>query len=201
MDVSGFLGQLIGSAWYDGQIVHIETIPPREPSEGALERPLDGRLEEALEKAGQWPLYSHQAETVNHVVAGSNVMVATPAASGKSLCYQIPVIESILTDSSSRALFLHPTKALTQDQFKSMRNLSDELPVKSAVFDGDTPYDERGSVRRSAQVILTNPDMLHLGILPNHRSWARFFRGLKYVVLDEAHVYRGVFGSPPGQFA
>ena len=122
-------------------------------------------------------------------------MVSTPAASGKSLCYQIPVIESILADSPSRALFLHPTKALTQDQLKSMRNLTNGLAVKAAVFDGDTPYDERSAVRRSAHVILTNPDMLHLGILPNHRNWSRFFRGLKYVVLDEAHVYRGVFGS------
>ena len=122
-------------------------------------------------------------------------MVATPAASGKSLCYQIPVMESLLADSSSRALFLHPTKALTQDQLKSMRNLTNGLAVKVAVFDGDTPYDERAVVRRSAHVILTNPDMLHLGILPNHRNWSRFFRSLKYVVLDETHVYRGVFGS------
>ncbi len=195
MDVSGFLGQLTGSPSYEGQIVHIEVVPPKEAREGALAHPLDGRVVDALEKAGLWPLYSHQAEAVNHLYAGSHVMVSTPAASGKSLCYQIPVIESILADSPSRALFLHPTKALTQDQLKSMRNLTDGLPVKAAVFDGDTPYDERAAVRRSAHVILTNPDMLHLGILPNHRNWSRFFRGLKYVVLDEAHVYRGVFGS------
>ena len=195
MDVSEFLGQLTGSSLYAGQIVHIETIPPREAREGALDHTLDLRVKQALEKAGLWPLYSHQAKAVNHLAAGTNVMVATPAASGKSLCYQIPVIESILADSTSRALFLHPTKALTQDQLKSIGNLADGLPVKAAVFDGDTPYDERGSVRRSAHVILSNPDMLHLGILPNHRNWSRFFRGLKYVVLDEAHVYRGVFGS------
>ena len=195
MDVSGFLGQLTGSSWYDGQIVHVEVVPPRDARQGALSAPLNDRSVEALEKAGVWPLYSHQAEAINHVAAGSNVMVATPAASGKSLCYQVPVLESLLTDSSSRALFLHPTKALTQDQLKSMTNLADGLPVKAAVFDGDTPYDERAAVRRAAHVILTNPDMLHLGILPNHRNWSRFLRGLKYVVLDEAHVYRGVFGS------
>ena len=195
MDVSGFLGQLTGSPSYEGQIVHIEVVPPRDAREGALSSPLNGRVVAGLENTGLWPLYSHQADAVNHLAAGSHVMVSTPAASGKSLCYQIPVIESILADSSSRALFLHPTKALTQDQLKSMRNLTEGLPVKAAVFDGDTPYEERSAVRRSAHVILTNPDMLHLGILPNHRNWSRFFRGLKYVVLDEAHVYRGVFGS------
>ena len=195
MDVSGFLGQLTGAAWYEGQIVHIEAVPPQDARRGALDNPLDRRVEQALEKTGLLPLYSHQADAVNHLTAGSHVMVSTPAASGKSLCYQTPVIESILADSSNRALFLHPTKALTQDQLKGIMNLTDGLPVKASVFDGDTPYDERSAVRRSAHVILTNPDMLHLGILPNHRNWARFFRGLKYVVLDEAHVYRGVFGS------
>ena len=195
MDVSGFLEQLTGSHLYEGQIVHVEDIPPREARDGALIYSLDDRVAQALEKAGMWPLYSHQAEAVNHLAAAGNVIVSTPAASGKSLCYQIPVLEALLADPSSRALFLHPTKALTQDQLKSIRNLADGLPVKSAVFDGDTPHDERAAVRRSAHIILTNPDMLHLGILPNHRNWARFFRGLKYVVLDEAHVYRGVFGS------
>ncbi len=195
MDVSGFLGQLTGSHWYEDQIVHIEVVPPKDAREGALSPPLNDQVIKALDKAGLWPLYSHQAQAINHLAAGSNVIVATPAASGKSLCYQIPALDALLSDLSNRALFLHPTKALTQDQLKGMRNLTDGLPVKAAVFDGDTPYDERAAVRRSAHVILTNPDMLHLGILPNHRSWSRFFRGLKYIVLDEAHVYRGVFGS------
>ena len=136
MDVSGVLGQLTGSPSYEGQIVHIEVVPPRDAREGALSSPLSDRALAALGKTGLWPLYSHQAEAVNHLTAGSHVMVSTPAASGKSLCYQIPVLEAVLADSTSRALLLHPTKALTQDQLKGIGNLTDGLTVKAAVFDG-----------------------------------------------------------------
>jgi DEAD/DEAH box helicase domain-containing protein len=125
-------------------------------------------------------------------------MVSTSSASGKTLCYNIPVLETVLTEKYSRALYLFPTKALAQDQLRNLRDLSYPALLKLdelATFDGDTPQAERGEIRKRARIILTNPDMLHLGILPNHQSWSRFLRHLKYVVIDEAHAYRGVFGS------
>ena len=122
--------------------------------------------------------------------------VVTPAASGKSLCYHIPVVQALLDDPTSRALYLFPTKALAQDQLRGVRELlPPAMRHRAAIFDGDTPHHERSALRRSAHVVLSNPDMLHLGILPRHRSWARLLAGLRYVVVDEAHVYRGVFGS------
>ena len=195
MDVSGFLDQLKKANWYKDQIAHVERIPPREASAGNLDSPLHHDLQQAVERRGLWPLYSHQAEAVNALKAGENVMVATPAASGKSLCYNLTVLDSILSDPATRAVYIYPTKALAQDQLKALRELGEGLPLQAAIFDGDTPRDERTYIRRSARILLTNPDMLHLGILPNHKNWARFLQGLKYIVLDEAHVYRGVFGS------
>ena len=148
-----------------------------------LERPLD-------------PLYSHQAAAVEASRNGENVIVATPSASGKSLCYHIPVIDSLLADRGSRALYLFPTKALTQDQAGAIERLVPQgSRIRHDIFDGDAPPHERADIRRNARFILTNPDMLHFGILPNHRSWHHLLRGLRYVVIDEAHVYRGVFGS------
>ena len=163
---------------------------------GELDRPLDGRLAEALAGAGIARLYHHQVAAIGAARDGAQVMVASEAASGKSLCYQIPLLEAALADPLSRSLYLAPTKALAQDQLRSLRELcGDRIPVRADIFDGDTPVPARGEIKNRAQVVLTNPDMLHLGILPNHRSWSRLFRNLRYVVLDEAHVYRGVFGS------
>ncbi len=197
MDSLLFLNHLTAHPSYVDQIAHIEHLPSHEAVYGELEAPLPLALEERLKDEGRLPLYRHQAEAVNHIRSGDNVMVATPSASGKTLCYNIPVLEKLLADPRARALYLYPTKALAQDQLRSLRGLSGALlsPVDFAIFDGDTPYAERASVRKHARVILSNPDMLHVGILPNHRSWSSFLRNLKYVVLDEAHVYRGVFGS------
>ena len=196
MDVDAFLRDVRGLPWYSDQIVHIERIPEREARYGDLDRPLDPRLERALKAAGISRLYSHQAQAVNAVRSGENVIVATPSASGKSLCYNIPAVEAALDDRTSRVLCLFPTKALTQDQAKGFEALiPPDAKVRHGMFDGDTPVEERGGIRRSAHVVMTNPDMLHRGILPNHRSWYSMLRGLKYVVIDEAHVYRGVFGS------
>ena len=144
---------------------------------------------------GLWPLRSHQAGAIDALRRGDNVMVATQSASGKSLCYNVPVLESLLQDSACRALYLFPTKALAQDQLRSFAELSGSFGVRAAIYDGDTPTRDRPPVRKSARVVLTNPDMLHLGILPRHQSWDRLFRGLGYVVVDECHTYRGVFGS------
>ncbi|MBI4198035.1 MAG: DEAD/DEAH box helicase [Chloroflexi bacterium] len=193
MDVSGFLQRLEGSSGYGGQVVHRQIMPPRQARYSEPRTPLPAALETALRRLGMAGLYTHQAQAINALARGENVIVATGPASGKSLCYHLPVLASALADSSARALYLYPTKALAQDQLRSLKAFG--LPVAAGIFDGDTPREARESIKRTAQVVLSNPDMLHLGILPNHRAWARLFQGLRYVVLDEAHVYRGVFGS------
>jgi len=198
VDTTAFLNQLTAQPAYSGQISHIEHIPPRNARYGELEKPLDGRLQDCLREHGLSPLYTHQAEAVNLARQGKNVMVATPSASGKTLCYNISVMEAILAERYSRALYLFPTKALAQDQLRNLRELfcPGLLAVgECAPFDGDTPQAERVEIKKRARIILSNPDMLHLGILPNHQSWAKLFRRLRYVVVDEAHTYRGVFGS------
>jgi len=198
MNVSAFLQYLIAQPSYNGQVAHTEHIPPREASWAELDKPLVNRLQDCLNEHGLSPLYTHQAEAVNKARQGENVMVATSSASGKTLCYNLPVLEAILTETGSRALYLFPTKALAQDQLRGLQELFCPHLLKmdeSATFDGDTPQAERAEVRKKTRVILTNPDMLHVGILPNHQSWSRLLHHLKYVVVDEAHIYRGVFGS------
>jgi DEAD/DEAH box helicase domain-containing protein len=192
-----FLKQLTAYPSYVDQIAHVEHLPSREAVYGELEAALPAALEMRLKEMGRLPLYRHQAEAVNHVRNGDNIMVATPSASGKTLCYNLPVLEKLLTDARSRALYLYPTKALAQDQLRAFRELAGQLisPTEAAIFDGDTPQAERAALRKHARLILSNPDMLHVGILPNHHSWSVFLRNLKYVILDEAPVYRGVFGS------
>ena len=198
MNTSAFLHNLTAQPTYNGQMAHIEHIPLRDASYAELDKPLISSLQDCLNEHRLLPLYTHQAEAVNKAWQGKNVMVATSSASGKTLCYNIPVLESILTEKINRALYLFPTKALAQDQLRGLQELFcphlfqvEEL----ATFDGDTPQAERAEIRKKARIILTNPDMLHIGILPNHQSWSRLLRHLKYVVVDEAHIYRGVFGS------
>src|SRR4051794_17563786 len=147
----------------------------------------------ALARRGIDFLWGHQADALYAADAG-HVMVTTGTASGKSLCFQLPTLEVLSRDASARALYLYPAKALAQDQARSLHAFGAKR-VKPAIYDGDTPRDQRAALRRGANLILTNPDMLHVGILPNHRAWERFFSGLAVVVVDEAHVYRGVFGS------
>ncbi|MFC2059439.1 DEAD/DEAH box helicase [Chloroflexota bacterium] len=197
MDTSTFLQDLRGLAAYGDQIVHVEHIPPRAAIYGELKNTLHPALQASLESNKLLPLYSHQAAAVNAVHSGQNVVVVTPAASGKTLCYNIPVLNTLLGEKGSRALYLFPTKALAQDQLRGLRELASPKAIRlnCAAFDGDTPQQERAEIRRSARIVLSNPDMLHLGILPNHRSWSGLLASLKYIVIDEAHVYRGVFGS------
>ncbi|HUV75232.1 MAG TPA: DEAD/DEAH box helicase [Dehalococcoidales bacterium] len=198
MDTAAFLHHLKTQDTYAGQVAHVEHIPPRKATYAELESPLFPGLQDCLRKQGLLSLYSHQAEAVNKARRGKNVMVATSSASGKTLCYNIAVLEALLTGSASRALYLFPTKALAQDQLRVLHQsfCPDLFQVDElATFDGDTPQAERAGIRKRARVILTNPDMLHIGILPNHQSWSRFLRHLRYVVVDEAHTYRGVFGS------
>jgi DEAD/DEAH box helicase domain-containing protein len=172
----------------------VATLCPRPANlVGAPELPRE--LMRALEAVGATWLYSHQLEAYNRVRSGENVIVATATASGKSLCYKIPAFENALMSPQNRALFLYPTKALAQDQLQKIRNLK-LRGVYPATYDRDTPKALRSEVRRRANVILTNPDMLNVGLLPSHDSlWADFFRNLKIVAVDEAHLLRGVFGS------
>lgn len=196
MEISDFLAHLRSLPTYAGQIVHIERIPARPATYGALARPLHAALQEALRQREASRLYTHQAEAINAVRDGHHVMVVTGTASGKTLCYNVPVLEAALADPLARALYLFPTKALAQDQLRSLRELTSPFKaIRFGAYDGDTERNARDRLRKNAAIILTNPDMLSMGILPNHPVWAAFFRHLKYVVLDEAHTYRGVFGS------
>jgi DEAD/DEAH box helicase domain-containing protein len=162
---------------------------------------LDPRLRNALAARGIAQLYTHQAQAIEHALARRNVVVVTPTASGKTLCYNAPILQEILQDPSSRALYLFPTKALAQDQLAELLALCEQLGAHDGTsigvftYDGDTPQDARRTIRTRAHLVLSNPDMLHSGILPHHPRWAKLFENLRYIVIDELHAYRGVFGS------
>jgi DEAD/DEAH box helicase domain-containing protein len=162
---------------------------------------IDARLVSALAQRGFRELYTHQAIAIDHVLAGRHVVITTPTASGKTLCYNIPVLNAVLADDSTRAMYLFPTKALAQDQLAELDRLSTLVAGAAGIdlgvftYDGDTPQDARKAIRARAHIVLTNPDMLHAGILPHHPRWARLFENLRYIVIDELHTYRGVFGS------
>jgi DEAD/DEAH box helicase domain-containing protein len=164
----------------------------------------DDRLRAALAARGVEQLYTHQAEAFAHILAGRNVVTITPTASGKTLCYNAPVLNTILQDPSARALYLFPTKALAQDQLAELHALSElvtrgtDTQIGVFTYDGDTPADARRAIRGKAHVVLSNPDMVHSGILPHHPRWAKLFENLRFVIIDELHAYRGVFGSHLG---
>ena len=158
---------------------------------------LDPRIREILEKRGVTRLYSHQFTAYHEVQKGNDVVVVTPTASGKTLCYNLPVLQNLLQSADGRALYLFPTKALSQDQQSELNEvvLGGEVPVKIFTYDGDTPSSVRVSARDTGRIVITNPDMLHTGILPNHPKWIKFLSSLRFVIIDEIHIYRGVFGS------
>jgi DEAD/DEAH box helicase domain-containing protein len=180
------------------QVVAVGHEAARHGRDAELPDGLPPRLLTALEAAGVHRLHGHQAAAFALLEDGDNVTVSTGTASGKSLCYQIAILTRQLRDPQSRALLLFPTKALAQDQARRLGALAHGL-VTPAIYDGDTPAETRAAVRRSATMLLSNPDMLHAGILPSHERWAEYLHHLEYVVLDEAHVYRGVFGSHVAQ--
>jgi DEAD/DEAH box helicase domain-containing protein len=171
----------------------VASLPPREATLVSFPD-LRPELSEALRKMGASRLYSHQLEAYERVLAGENVVVATATASGKSLCYKIPAFQNALGRAKSRAVFLYPTKALAQDQLGKIKAFG-LRGAHPATYDGDTPHVLRADIRRRANILLTNPDMLNIGILPNHEAWGDFLRNLEIVAVDEAHVLRGVFGS------
>jgi DEAD/DEAH box helicase domain-containing protein len=194
VDPRAFLDRLTADPVAEASLVHVEDMPARAPRILPFPEDLPGVLAGRLGLLGIDGLYPHQAEGLRALAAGRNLVLATGTASGKSLVYQIAAATDALTVPKATAIFLFPTKALARDQLRSIRAL--KLPqVKAAVFDGDTPQAERPLIRSNANVVLTNPDMLHLSILPDHARWATFFHRLSLVVVDEAHVLRGVFGS------
>jgi DEAD/DEAH box helicase domain-containing protein len=194
MDFRAFLEERRGPPAADGGLVHVRFIAPRAVRYGTLDRPLHPHLVAHLAARGTSRLYTHQADAINAVTRGSHVAVVTSTASGKTLCYNLPVLDGLLRDPGACALYLYPTKALAQDQLDRLRTF--EIPdLAVATYDGDTPQKQRAAIRESAHVLLTNPDMLHVSILPQHFRWRNFLQRLRFVIVDEMHVYRGVFGS------
>jgi DEAD/DEAH box helicase domain-containing protein len=176
------------------ELAHLSTEPARSVRRAPLPDDLDPRVRDALAAAGVTELFTHQAEAWEAAARGEHLIVTTGTASGKTLAFNLPVLDAIARDPKLRALYLYPTKALAQDQIRSLGRLKPP-GAKPAIYDGDTPSRERWQVRRWANLILTNPDMLHVGVLPHHDRWGDVLSNLRYVVVDEAHVYRGVFGS------
>ena len=196
----------------DLQVTAVRRLPAVAAQLAPFPAGLDPRLTAALVARGVEQLYTHQAEAIEHALAGRHTVVITPTASGKTLCYNAPVLDAILKDPSSRALYLFPTKALAQDQLAELQAMCEQLdtqgidPATGAdrgrspgigvfTYDGDTPQDARRTIRSRAHLVLSNPDMVHSGILPHHPRWAKLFENLRYVIVDELHAYRGVFGS------
>jgi DEAD/DEAH box helicase domain-containing protein len=182
---------LVASLFGDDRLVHLECIPARSARYRDLARPLPDDLARHLPAGGLW---SHQAEAIDLVRDGRSVVVATGTASGKSLCYQLPIAEAVGSEPPGTALLLFPTKALAQDQLRALAALGAPGLV-ATTYDGDTGPEERAWARRHASVVLSNPDMLHVGLLPHHARWATFLMRLRYVVVDELHVLRGIFGT------
>tara|TARA_Y100000814_G_scaffold111180_1_gene78630 strand:+ start:9834 stop:12113 length:2280 start_codon:yes stop_codon:yes gene_type:complete len=196
LDVERFIAEIVNSDWYSDQLVHWEKIPGRKFIPGKLKSDLSQSMKNVLESKSIDRLYCHQVESIDLALLGRHVIITTSTASGKSLCYNIPVYETLSRDKFSTALYVFPTKALAQDQYKELDLFHNFFKnVAHGLFDGDTSSVDRSYIRKNSRLLVTNPDMLHLGVLPHSNLWASFLRGLKYVVIDEAHIYRGVFGS------
>ncbi|WP_191695909.1 DEAD/DEAH box helicase [Sporosarcina quadrami] len=195
--VKEVVGRLTADPEISRNIVHHEMVKGKAASYAPFPERLHSSIVKALDKRGIQQLYSHQREAFDLATAHNSITAVTPTASGKSLCYHLPVLQSILEDDSSRALYLFPTKALAQDQLADLHSLieASEETILSYTYDGDTAPGLRTKVRKSGHIVLTNPDMLHSGILPHHTKWVSLFENLKYIIIDELHTYKGVFGS------
>ena len=193
--IKDFIDSLKRVKSYKGQIEHLEVIPAKKASYGELNKPLPKNLEAYLEKKAI-NLYTHQAEAINKIRQGENVIISTPTASGKTLSFNIPVFETLGCNDTATALYIYPTKALTNDQLQVLKGMEKELQVKAVpnIYDGDTPTHQRSIIREESRIILSNPYGLHQ-YLPWHYKWSSFLENLKFIIIDEAHVYRGVFGS------
>ena len=208
MDVTSFLETIQRHPLYAGQIAHVETLPEQAGAFAVPAEPLPGELTDMLSRRGIESLYSHQVAALEAARAGQDLVVVTGTASGKTLCYNLPIFEACLANPEARALYLFPTKALAQDQLKGLLELihgdAEDTPgnrqrqsanLRPGVYDGDTPTAQRRRIRAEANLVLTNPDMLHASLLPYHPKWARVLSELKYVVVDEVHTYRGILGA------
>jgi DEAD/DEAH box helicase domain-containing protein len=195
--VDDTIGRLLGDPAIARLITAHRVMEPQPPRYAPWPEGLDPRLVNALRGRGFEALYTHQAAAIESVRAGRNVCVVTPTASGKTLCYNLPVIDAVARDDAARALYLFPTKALAADQLVELRALAEaaDIGLKTHTYDGDTPTAIRSVVRSAGQVAITNPDMLHAAILPHHTKWFKLFENLRFVVIDELHTYRGLFGS------
>jgi DEAD/DEAH box helicase domain-containing protein len=194
---TSFIDELLSDPDMIPRIAHVERMPAREAEWAPLPEDLAPALAASLSSRGVSRLYSHQARAYELARAGKDFVVVTPTASGKTLCYNLPVVQTLLEEGAARALYLFPTKALSQDQQAELNEvaLGGALPVRVYTYDGDTPDSLRVAARDTGRIVISNPDMLHSGVLPNHAKWIQFFSNLRYVVVDEMHAYRGVFGS------
>lgn len=197
MTLEQILDKLHNDKQFMSNVTQWKEIKERPARYGGWPARLDRKLVPILEKRGIHNLFVHQRQAFDSILHGENVVVVTPTASGKTLCYNLPVLQTIMTNPKSRALYLFPTKALSQDQLDELHGLITALNVKigTYTFDGDTPTSARKAIRQAGHIVITNPDMLHTGILPHHTIWIKLFENLKFVVIDEIHQYRGVFGS------
>ncbi len=197
MNVDQLSDQLRRDEAFMENVVRWEELPARAAQYAPFPDTLDARLIPVLEKRGIHQLYTHQAHSIAATAAGKDVVVVTPTASGKTMCYNLPVLSAILQNQDARALYLFPTKALSADQVSELYELIEEMDVdiKTYTYDGDTPGAARKAVRQAGHIVVTNPDMLHSGILPHHTKWVKLFENLRYIVIDEIHTYRGIFGS------
>jgi DEAD/DEAH box helicase domain-containing protein len=197
LDATSVLERLLEEPSLARGVVHHEVVPARDAVFAEVPSWLDARIRAGLTARGIEHLYCHQAEAIESVRAGNDIVVVTPTASGKTLCYTLPTLQAIAEDPAARALFLFPTKALGQDQVAEFAELSRAagLSVSAATYDGDTPAPIRSAVRKAGQVVVSNPDMLNSAILPHHTKWFQLFEQLRVIVIDELHTYRGVFGS------
>src|SRR3989441_10772707 len=182
---------------FQGDVRLAHVIPAAEARLAPRPDALRSELAAALGRRGIERLYSHQAEAYDAVKRGRHLVVVTPTASGKTLCYNLPVLQRLLEQPEKRALYVYPTKALAQDQLAELGALKSGLPIDLRVdtYDGDTPPGRRTAIREGGHIVMTNPDMLHTGLLPHHTPWRRLFSSLEFVVIDELHTYRGLFGS------
>jgi DEAD/DEAH box helicase domain-containing protein len=197
MNLDQLLGTLRNNRSFMGHVTVWETLPARPARYGPWPAGIDERLVTALRERGIAELYLHQSQSIEAALAGRHTVVVTPTASGKTMCYNLPVLTAVLQNPAARALYLFPTKALAQDQVVEVKSLAERLgaEIRSYVYDGDTPPAIRQACRQAGHIVITNPDMLHTGILPHHTKWVKLFENLTYIVIDELHQYRGVFGS------
>ncbi len=197
MNTGQLLDYLKHNPDFASNVTHWQVMPARPAKYDDYPDCFDPALRAVLESRGVKRLYSHQRRALDLAQAGKDFVVITPTASGKTMCYNLPVLSEILRDNESRALYLFPTKALSSDQVAELYEIikAMDAPIKAFTFDGDTPVSARKAIRQAGHIVVTNPDMLHAGILPHHTKWVKLFENLKYIVIDEIHAYRGVFGS------